>query len=80
MRTFITPVSGQIMKTLSILVSAALVSASVLAIGLVNRASAESPNTVVAVCGSNGAVQIVDADKVPVGCHVSKVNLAPNHH
>lgn len=67
------------MKTLSILVSAALVSASVLGIGLVNRASAESPNTVLAVCGPNGAVQIVNADRVPVGCRVSKANSAPNH-
>lgn len=67
------------MKTLSILVSAALVGASVLSIGLANRASAESANTVVAVCGPNGASQIVDADKVPVGCHVLKTNSAPGH-
>lgn len=67
------------MKTLSILASAVLVSASVLGIGLANRASAESANTVVVVCGPNGAVRIVDADKVPVGCHVSKVNSAPGH-
>jgi hypothetical protein len=67
------------MKTLSILVSASLVSSSVLGIDLVNRASAESTNTVVAVCGSKGAVQIVNADKVPVGCRVSKANSAPSH-
>jgi hypothetical protein len=67
------------MKTLSILVSAALLSASVLGIGLANRASAASENTVVAVCGPNSASQIVDADKVPVGCHVSRVNSAPQH-
>jgi hypothetical protein len=67
------------MKTLSILVSVALLSVSVLGIGLANRASAESPTTVVAVCGPKGAVQIVDADKVPVGCHVSKANSAPGH-
>lgn len=67
------------MKTLSILVSAALVSASILGIGFANPASAESPTTVVAVCGSNGASQIVDSDKVPVGCHVARVNSAPNH-
>lgn len=67
------------MKTLSIIVSSALVSASLLGLGLVNRASAASENTVLAVCGPNGAAQIVDADKVPVGCHVSRVNSAPGH-
>ncbi len=66
------------MKTLSILVSAALVSASILGIGLANRASAASDaGKVVAVCGPNGAVRIVDSDKVPVGCHVSTVNSPP---
>jgi hypothetical protein len=67
------------MKTLSILISAALVSASVLGI-LANRAVAASDATtkaVVAVCGPNGAAQVVDADKVPIGCHVSTVNSPP---
>jgi hypothetical protein len=67
------------MKTLLILVSAALASASLLGIGLANRASAASDNIVVAVCGPNGAPQTLDSDKVPVGCHVSRVNSAPNH-
>jgi hypothetical protein len=70
------------MKTLSILASAALVSVSLLGVGLANRASAESNSTkvvtkVLAVCGPNGAVQIVESDKVPVGCHVSTVNSPP---
>ncbi len=68
------------MKILSILMSAALVSASVMGT-LANRAVAASDNTtrkvVVAVCGSNGAAQVVDADQVPVGCHVSTVNSPP---
>jgi hypothetical protein len=69
------------MKTPSILVSAALVSASILGI-LADRAVAASDttSTVVAVCGPNGAVQIVDADKVLVGCHVSAVNSPPASH
>jgi hypothetical protein len=69
------------MKIPSILVSAALVSASVLGF-LANRAVAASDTTskVVAVCGPNGAVQVVDADKVPVGCHVSTINTPPAGH
>jgi hypothetical protein len=69
------------MKIPSILVSAALVSASVLGL-LANRAVAASDTTrkVVAVCGPNGGAQIVDADKVPVGCHVSTVNSPPAGH
>lgn len=66
------------MNISSILLSAALVSASVLGI-VANRAVAASDTTskVVAVCGPNGAAQITDADKVPVGCHVSTVNSPP---
>jgi hypothetical protein len=67
------------MKILSILMSTALVSASVMGT-LANRAVAGSDTSskvVVAVCGPNGAAQVVDADKVPVGCHVSTVNSPP---
>ena len=69
------------MKTPSILVIAALVSTSVLGV-LTNRAVAASDTTskVVVVCGPNGAIQIVDSDKVPVGCHVSNVNSPPAGH
>jgi hypothetical protein len=69
------------MKTLSILASAALVGASVLGI-LANRASAASDTVskVVVVCGPNGAIQVVDSDKVPVGCHISTVNSPPMGH
>jgi hypothetical protein len=66
------------MKILSILVSAALMSVSIMGIGLADRASAASDTSkVLAVCGPNGAVRIVDSDKVPVGCHVSIVNSPP---
>jgi hypothetical protein len=70
------------MNISSILVSAALVSASVLGI-VASRAVAASDTTnkvVVVVCGPNGAAQITDADKVPVGCHVSTVNSPPASH
>jgi hypothetical protein len=71
------------MKISSILAGSILVSASVLGMSLANRASAASDapsSKVVAVCGPNGAVQIVDADKVPIGCHVSTVNAPPTGH
>lgn len=69
------------MKTLSILVSSALVSVSFLGIGLVNSASAASdsttPTLVLVTCGPHGAVRIVEANKVPPGCRVSTVNSPP---
>ena len=68
------------MKSLFVLVSTAMVAASLVGISLANPASAASDSgsrQVVAVCGPNGAAQIVDADKVPVGCHVSTVNAPP---
>jgi hypothetical protein len=68
------------MKSLSILVSTAIVAFSLASISLVNPAFAASDlvsRQVVAVCGSNGAAQIIDADKVPVRCHVSTVNSPP---
>jgi len=71
------------MKISSILVSSILVSASVLSMGLTHRASAASDSgssQVVVICGPNGAVQIVNADKVPIGCHVSIVNTPPAGH
>jgi hypothetical protein len=69
------------MKTLSVLLSSALVSTSLLGIGLANSASAvsdsTSTSTVLVVCGPNGAPRVVPANKVPVGCHISQVNSPP---
>jgi hypothetical protein len=45
-----------------------------------SAASDSDSRQVVAVCGPNGAVQVVDADKVPVGCHVSTINTPPAGH
>lgn len=68
------------MKSLSVFVSTAIVAASLVGISLANPASAASDSSsrqVVAVCGPNGAVQIVDSEKIPVGCHMSTVNSPP---
>jgi hypothetical protein len=71
------------MKSLSVFVSTAMVAISLVGLSLTNPASAASDSDsrqVVAVCGPNGAVQVVDADKVPAGCHVSTVNAPPAGH
>jgi hypothetical protein len=69
------------MKTLSILLSSALVSTSLFGIGLANSASAASdstvPTLVLVTCGPHGAAHIVEANKVPPGCKVSPVNSPP---
>jgi hypothetical protein len=68
------------MKSLSVFVSAVIISTSWVGISLVHPASAASnsgSSQVVIVCGPNNAVQIVAADMVPVGCHVSNVNKPP---
>jgi hypothetical protein len=71
------------MKSRSVFVSIAMAAISLVGISLANPASASSDSDsrqVVAVCGPNGSVQVVDADKVPVGCHVSTINTPPAGH
>lgn len=55
------------MKIASILISATLISASALDLGLASSAFAKSNKTLVE-CGPHGAMRIVN--KIPVGCRV----------
>jgi hypothetical protein len=66
------------MRTITVLAGSILVSTLFLGIGFFNKATAAS-DQVLAVCGPNGATQIVDADKVPSGCHALRVNTPPGH-
>jgi hypothetical protein len=68
------------MKSLSVFIGTAMIATSLVGIGLAHSASAASDSgstQVVIVCGPNNAVQIVAAEMVPVGCHVSTVNKPP---
>jgi hypothetical protein len=66
------------MRTITVLAGSVLASTVFLGMGLSHKAIAASAQ-VLAVCGPNGATQIVDADKVPPGCHALTVNTPPGH-